>query len=359
MQKKKNNKKKASKGQGSAPKKTKATNQQVMVKATGGGDHGFLDPMTGLSKVAQIYAASLANPTIDMEAALPSFPAMMTRKMHVYSKGVFSTGTLASGNFGWILFDPLRAAVQDLDCVDISLTTSTSTLALQTVPVVGDALFAFSNSEYLAASIGVTPLAQFRLVSACIRVRYIGTNLNEGGQLVGLMDPNHGSLAGKTFANFDAYDESVRFPVDKKWTMISWKPVEASDLSFVSAFPAKGNATYPMGFAVQGPSGVQIPLEYEVYANFEFTGTNVRQKTPSPVDTLGFDAVHAITATGDIGSPHQKDPKAHAAQTTKAAGAYLHRVGSKPHPKSKSGWDTAGDILKGIGGVAGSILSFL
>lgn len=285
---------------------------------------------SGLSPCASKYARALANPFSGPLACIPNFPALMSQKSRPFVKGTFSTGTTG---FGGIVYDPFCSAVNDIICV-VTTSATYATSALPTISTAGASL-AYSNAEYQTASFNTTAQSnQYRIVGAGVRVRYIGTELNRGGQLIGLLHPQHDTLSGLTLAQVDAFDESERLSVSHdKWSTVLYRPIDADDLSFSpgggvdpgNAFPVPGDS-YIMGFAVQAASaGTSLAYEYECYAVIEYNGPNIRAKDPSHVDGPGFDAVHAATAFTAHLKPTQNTSESVMAKFEASASDYLQR----------------------------------
>lgn len=265
---------------------------------------GPLGSMTSISNCTSDYARALVNPFSGPLACVPNYPALLTLKQRSYVKGTFATGT--TGN-GWIVADPSYSAVND----QTSAFSTLSTFGGTTVNLVGGGGVqqTESNSQYALGTIG-PGLSLVRNVAFGIRIRYIGTELDRGGQIVALCDPNHNSLQGRAFTDFDAEEVSRRFPVDRQWVTVLYSPYFVTDTDFFSNFPvytpAATDPSFFMGIMVQAASaGVSLSYEYEVYGLYEFQGRNIRGMTPSHVDNVGFGAVNAAGAFGAVSKPHQ------------------------------------------------------
>jgi len=227
----------------------------------------------------------------------------MSKKSRVWSKGTFATGTTG---LGFIVVDPLSAAVSDLT----SVYSSSSAYAGNFISAAAAAgvVAGTSNSEYVKAQIGANAaVAQCRVVSSGVRIRYIGTELNRGGQIVGLIEPTHDSLGGAVFADVNAQERSRLIPVlDRNWVTLTYFPVQKRESDFQTDVDP---ATRPlpawfMAFAVNAASaGTPLTYEYEHFTNLEYTGRSVRGLTPSHVDYVGYSAVHAVSQTSNIDRP--------------------------------------------------------
>jgi len=261
--------------------------------------------MGGLSHCSSDYARSLANPFSGPEACVPNYPVLLTRKTRVFARGTFSTGT---AGFGFIAADPVNAVANNLNGV----IASTPTFAGTTLSSAAAGVAGFStNSEFTAAQFGeTTALLQKRVVSAGLRIRYVGTVFDQGGQVLGFSDPEHNNLFGRTFADIDGELESARLVVSKNnWSTVRYRPFFESDLQLNGDFPATVlvDGSFYMAFLVQAASaGTSLTYEYEFYVNHEISGKNVRSKTASHFDPTGFGAVHAATITSKALMPSQQ-----------------------------------------------------
>jgi len=182
---------------------------------------------------------------------------------------------------------------------------------------------ASSNSEYTSTQINTAGpnSIQVRVVSAGLRIRYADTELNRGGSILALHQPQHQSLggfpvtatSGYDIAEFESFQETVRFPAQRKWMSIPYKPVSPNDLDFDDTIPTGPTAdNFYMGFAVQGDASAATTYEYEFYVNHDFTGATVRGKEPSSVDFVGFSAAHSAGVSSETLQPHDLgDKQAH------------------------------------------------
>lgn len=245
-----------------------------------------------MSKCAHDYARCLSNPFTGPLACVPSYPAMMSLKTRSWSRGTFSTGT---NGFGFVIVDPFRGGFNDSN----SVSWSTSLYAGTTCSVGGtDVLFSNTNAQYQLSSLGDDPaLLQARVVAAGLRIRYIGTELNRGGQKIGLMDPTHDSLDGRNISSANNELQSKVFPVSREWSTVLYRPVFDYELNYQQTSPPTNDEFY-MGFLVQAASSA-TPLEYEFefYVITEYQGRTVRGQTASHHDPVGFAAVNTTATT--------------------------------------------------------------
>lgn len=300
-----------------------------------------------LSGCALDYARAIGNPMTGPLACIPSFPSLRTRRFRVFSRGTFNTNT---AGFGFVVVNPISMLANDVNAVYYSSSGSAFT-SPQTID-----LAAVSNSEYTTASFGTAPgLAQGRVVSCCVRIRYIGNELSRGGQILGFSDPDHSTLIGRGFVAIDGEEDSRKFEVDRKWKTCYYSPAFDDELAF------QGNVTTPftaqysnfMGFCVQSTAtGVSLPYEFEVWTVAEINGRNVTGRTPSLADPNGFAAVTSVMTMSKIvpsAAPIEDNEKAMVLQTNQYAERHLTSTKPKPPPTKEShGIDWMGILNTGI-----------
>jgi len=295
-----------------------------------------------LSTCALNYARALANPFTGPLACVPSFPALLTRKMKCYAKGVLQTSNTTG--VGFIYCDPSSFVASD--SANNSYSSATYTGTTFSLVGVGTNLFV-SNSEYVQAQFGLSALLnQYRVVSFGIRIRYVGTELDRGGQIIGFCDPNHIALTGRNVADLDGEIESKRFPVDRNWITVLYRPVFAQDTDFSYSMVPLGNATNYIGFILVAASATTpLSFEFEVYGNFEIVGRNVRGKTPSEVDFAGYGAVNTATVTTTHLQPNNRS----AIDNEKAMVVYSNQAltsSTSAPPPTESFWGSVGSWLE-------------
>lgn len=309
------------------------------------------------------YAASLANPFDGPEGAcIPDYPALMTGRDTVFAKGTFQTSNLTG--WGWVIADPKFASANDANSVITNAPAAPGLIIDDTVPA--NIVTFQSNSPYTVAQL--TPpsgpgsaLLQRRVVSAGLRIRYTGSELNRGGRAVGLHDPAHQSLEGRGEAGILLFRESGQFEVTRRWTNLLYRPVDGEDLDFSDGFTGGGPNTYDrfyMGFVIQAPDPA-IPMQFyfEFWVHLETQGRIVVNKIPSHVDVVGHGAVNAITNMAtNLHKPHQENSGDLAGALVSAASHYVagnvSNPAAKPQPSKPSIWQSilglAPTLISGI-----------
>lgn len=227
-------------------------------------------------------------------ACVPTFPALQSLKARVYSRGYVYTGT---NNAGFIILDPVRSSTNDGDSIYFTSTTAAPTQF--TVVAAAGVAAANTNASYAQADFNLNESGfGVRVVSSGIRIRYAGTELNRGGNIIALQDPTHSTLDGRTPAEMLAEMQARSFPVNRQWTTVLYKPVSSGDLNFAQANPGASQAYY-VGLWIAGATS-SAPFEYEVYSILEYQGVNVRGQSPSHTDPTGFAAVHSVSVNTNV-----------------------------------------------------------
>ena len=335
------------------------------------GQMGMTSP-PNMSACAASYARSLADPFTDYQACIPDFPALLTGRQHTFAKGTFTTSTNpAAGGFGFIAIAPNNGIANNGLAVFLNTPASASTSF--NFLAGANAQGRNTNSQYPFAAFAAGNNLQYRIVSAGLKIRYVGSELIRGGQIVGIHHPAHYSLQGYDIALLDAYIESSRLPVSRDWTSVVYHPVDTDDLDWQNTFPPNGasptDTTLYMGLCVQSPDSTganPLQFEYEAHFNYELSGPLVLNKEPSHVDPVGHGAVNASAMiTETVRKPHNVPTTVVADGLVTAASHYISAHTSNPakppaHPAKVSSnggfWST---VLKVGESLLPSILGML
>lgn len=252
-----------------------------------------------LSKCAFNYAQAAVDPwgvedppCVPDEINLPSF------KTAVRARGTFTTG----GSLAFAALYPYNAIKSDYSIVINTLSNYTENLIQYQAGTVN----VFSDSPFTAASFVVPsngPAATGRIVGAGLRVRYIGSELNRGGQYI-LYRAQANSLirAGTSVTQLLSDRNTVTAPVDREWHSVVWKPATMNDIAYANV-GEPGSTTIvsytspSMGIFVSGTLPTGSVFEYDAVEWWEITGPNLSNLTPSHTDVTGFAAVQSARGT--------------------------------------------------------------
>lgn len=248
---------------------------------------------------------------------IPDGSAVTSQKLRVWARGTLTTGNGTPNNDLSIYFNPIGC-----------LTNSQAVLTWAVPSTQGTLNSAFSqgggsatcNGPYSLGSLNVSNFTTGRLVSAELRLRYIGTELNKGGEIIGLQQPTHENIVGMTVANMLAHSSANRYNISysKGWYSLSYRPADVDDLFYLftsngsSAFNGTYNAagtqagqgiiyndSQPFAAAYVTAATASAPFEYEVWAVVEYTGQNVPGRTVNHPDVQGYQCVVSALAVTD------------------------------------------------------------
>jgi len=255
-----------------------------------------------LSNCGVDYAKCLLNPCGAPPSCMPTIGGCQSRKVKVMLRGGLACSSTTG--LGCLIVNPLQGITSDLPWAYFSDTPFVGTVLPSTTGT--GVISGFSNSDYQAAAFS-TLGASMRLVSLCLRVRYVGTELNRGGAIYALSEPDHVGLNGKSIAQLRAYNACSESPVTEDWTELCYLgPVNPTEFEYVSTFGATiPNSNLMMAFFIKCPVSSNSVFDFEVYGNYEVIGPNVNGKTPSFADPTGMAIVTGgamqAGANGQIG----------------------------------------------------------
>lgn len=299
-----------------------------------------------IGKCASDFAASLANPfSGPTEACLPVTPSISSRKIRTFVRTQLGIGTQG---YGFATAQPL--ACNDGSTVGGSVGTaavynSTTAFTGTGIPILNTTVAGVAavnhNGDYSSIQFSAQG-AQVRLVSMGMRVRWSGTELNRGGRIILYEDPDHAdwSQTGISLSQLLANEKSREFKVSEDWTTLCHSgPVMPSEYDFATTpFGPFGSSSAPAHYMlclIQAAAGYAVDLE--VYWNYEIAGRNVRGKSRSDADDLGFTTVSSAIRNVKDGQLDSSHPLV-SSKTDKAL--VLKKIVDTYAAKNSSGWVT-------------------
>nr|UHS71795.1 MAG: hypothetical protein [Permutotetraviridae sp.] len=249
-----------------------------------------------LSDVSCRYMAALYDPrTMSEEASVPN-DTSLSQKVKVSSRGSFSTGTTG---YGYIAVQPTCMLTNNA-----APGTATTATSAGGAPSLGNAYtntasVGVANSPWAQATYGSGPgKLTWKLVSCALYVKYAGTELNKGGDIILIEEPTNKSLLVYSYNTAMNYDFAKRVPVTGDWVHVSFTPGGAPNgtVAPVTTSYSNGDPTavgsLTLGAFVNSAGAAQ-PYDYEIFACFEVLGDTVRSATSSYADPIGFSAISA------------------------------------------------------------------
>lgn len=248
-----------------------------------------------LGDCALRYMASLYDPRSVHEESWVPENSMLSQKAVVFTRGSFSTGTTG---FGGITTTPQPWN----DVASTSATSATSVGGAATI------LASFTNQsssapngQFASTQCGLNTagsgLVTWRVVSQAIYVKYAGTELNRGGDMILFEEPSHGDSYQYSYNTALALDGAKRVPVTNEWQHVSWAPVPinggaSSSTTSETAFSGLPSVPGRRNLAVfVNSAGNPQPFDFEVYSHVEYVGAPARSSSISFNDPIGYSAI--------------------------------------------------------------------
>lgn len=246
------------------------------------------------------YAKSSLAPWNEITPCVPRFPGLPSLKQKFFVRGTMNTGT---AGVGFVMAMPW-ASNQDLSTTSGACRYSTSTYATSFLNYnsgLGGTNAAFLNSPYTNAEFDGESLS-CRIVSAGIRIKYIGTVLDKGGVIYAVQQPDHESLDGKSVESLSAYDKVRAISVGNEWVGVTYTPIRAEELEYNDNPYPKSVKDYLAIVAVAPDPAKTLPFAFEYYVNVELIGSGARGKTPTPVSSQTETIMSQIASVANTAS---------------------------------------------------------
>lgn len=285
-----------------------------------------------LSPVACQYAETLAHPDTGPLLGIPNGDTIYSKKVRVWCRGTVATAANANCT---LLCQPFAAMTNNCN---VLVATSGGTAFPGNL-----ASGSVTNAPYAAADFDSTKV-QGRLVSASLRVRYVGTQLNAGGVHYGLQEPTHGGIHNKdeTFILSSTCGEQRAITAGEPWFEVTYRPVDHHDTSWIDTVTRTDAHTYDlksdgaiaaygaypfMGIFTKAAAASQN-IQWEFWAVVEYAGPNVVGKTLTPPDLQGWASVIAAHSQFDemhanINSRRDSVQSSYVSDTIKSYADYL------------------------------------
>lgn len=322
-----------------APKVSNAQRASNLANQAGNARNTTLD---GVSDCAKNYLDALIDPfKIYDHACVPMFPCIPSRKMSTFSRGQFTSKSVTSTKpgFFYITAEVGHGVTSDLA---MAYTNDLNTNS----EVIGAESPVYSNSDYTSATFGSDPSNNsnaFKIVAFGMRVRFVGTEFNAGGEGLAVMEPDNMDLTGMSYSALGAYGTPTTYLSGGKWVTVCWHPTSAAMLEYYNN-PAA--LTAPATIAIAGYTAASSQqLEYQVFAHYEVTGPKVRGKTAMMADIVGTQAVLNYIMTRNARPTSKAVAEKIVAQTVKE--------GSGQNTRESSTYNLAKEEAKMIGEMAG------
>lgn len=256
-----------------------------------------------IADCASHYLASLLDPENVPGACLPVGFPVPSRKEHLWASGTLVTGDTAASTGGVIC----RFNLANNGNAVIYSTNSTTYNGVG-FPAAANAgvTTASINSAYSTSGIGTgNGLAQYRVVSACLKVRYTGREDAMGGTMTWMEQADHANCDGMSIGNIRANINAVTTKVSKDWQQINYSgPVAPNETDFGILSGRDYADNYFIGCAISnGVATESLTFDWEFHVNVEWIGQQVPGKTPSHADLQGFSSVQTAVKGSSLDAP--------------------------------------------------------
>lgn len=239
-----------------------------------------------------LYGNSLCSPEKFTGAGVPIWPSLPTLKTNAFSRGIFTVG---SQEVGFVYCPPENLGVNDAGASGLRYSQAAFAGTQFSSTTATGVSFAASNAQFASTAMGNSSnLARWRLVSACLRARYVGTELNRGGSIIAFAHPEHLSITGYDAPACLAFNSAKKVPVTREWTTVVYCPINVFWRTSITVDGSGADVgDMFMGILVEGGGSTSNNFEFEFFGNYEYEGPNIRGKTRCINDTTGMTSIQA------------------------------------------------------------------
>lgn len=283
-------------------KKKKKTKQRIVVDQQG----TMIRHVPFLSQCGRDYIKALMNPFSYIKACVPGLLPNFNQLATAFARGRMVCGT----SIGFVIVNPRAMCFNDIGGIACT-TAGYAPAAIDLNAGAPGVEITNSNAQFTNAQVGDdSDGIAYRVVGCGLRIRYIGKELDRGGQILAFHDPTHNCLQTRTFSNIDAEEQSRRFTVKPRWVNALYVPRIESEYAMsdtrLGANVTPGTITsntnsWYLGCIVQ-PAVTNAVYEWEVVASMEYQGKTVRNQQPTHSDPVVLGS--AVAAAGAM-PPHE------------------------------------------------------
>lgn len=219
------------------------------------------------------YFHASTQPWNSPPVGLPIEPALRSRKVKLWVKGVVSCGDDGTGFIGSTL-----SWCNDLPNVFFTDSTYLGS-TFSTIPG-GGVIAENCNSPFSSVQLNSGSLqVEARAVAAGMRIRYIGTELNRGGRILAFEHPDHSDMAGMSATDLLSFPNTHFEAVDRQWHSAHWQHIWPGEETYTNTCeptpnpnePVQPNMCYGIMISAKGISG--LVFEFECYTLVEYIGS--------------------------------------------------------------------------------------
>lgn len=238
-----------------------------------------------LSDPSLRWVAALYDPRTCAEEPAVPHSTNLSQKIKVFSRGSFQTGTTG---YGFIAAAPFLAVANNSSPITATSAASIVT-ASSTLGTTATVTNSNTNSPHAIAAFGATTgLLNYKLVGAALYVKYAGTELNRGGDMVLVEEPNHNTLFTYSYNTALGLDYAKRVSVSNDWAHVCYTPNSDAECEFNINLAAAPYISPFLGMMVNSAGVVGAPFDFEFYGWYELVGSPARGATIGFADPIGY-----------------------------------------------------------------------
>lgn len=237
-----------------------------------------------ISPCAAHYAMAIGAPFSAgaIGACVPTFPARPSFKVHSRMVGSMFVG---NQGFGFLAIAPCVAnniayawsslssfSQTKVDITDLDVTTH----VMAANPYANGAFLGSATADNLSC----------RIVSVGVRIRYVGTELDRGGLIYGLVSPVHDNIQGLGLDKITPYRECIRRSVNREWSTIVITAIDMDECEYPDS-----SQWYILGATGAPANLAQINMLYPYSSNTQATSTLTT--TGAPIAVFAVTGVEA------------------------------------------------------------------
>jgi hypothetical protein len=225
-------------------------------------------------------------------ACIPDDHDLASFKQATSYRETFSVGT---NGIGFVILAANNAANNTKDC---AFTTNAFAGTFIDVGASGVTQVASAQQSNLTSADLSELHARARIVGCGIRVRYIGTELDRSGQLIGASYPSFTILNGRNIGEILANTSIQTTAVDRKWHAVAYVPTIPEDYSY--GIRDHSVDTYNnLGLFVNGGKA-GISFEFEIIHHYEMIPGEIKPSRVLPFLSASHSDVVGMGATRSL-----------------------------------------------------------
>jgi len=246
--------------------------------------------VNSFSRCALLYAQALIDPWgVESPPCVPDDVTLPSWKFGSRIRANFQVGSMSCG---YVIANPYQV------CGDVAALYYSGA---------GFNVATFNGITYGTGNVAGTtdsPLAtanfnangnSYRVVGSGLACRYVGNEMNRGGQMLLYRDNQNNTIPGITQTQLLANKETTTIPIDREWHYVVWKPASATDTNYNQTLPLITGAGFCLMVVVYG-AVTNLSFEFDFITWYEVVGRDLANLTQSENDPNGLAVIRSASA---------------------------------------------------------------